>query len=280
MATVPVTPFSAGTVEFEYVNETVRRPCASTAVTVICRSVLTVTFVGVCSLPSTRCRSRRSWVTVLVTAEPAGAVMRSGARGCKPGFSSSTVVAVPRSSEAGAATAGAESSTSATASPAVASVTSRSALAARCPRIGERYRPAMAKRGNGRTAIVTGAGSGIGAATALRLATDGYTVVAADLVDSVHDVAATHDAIVGCVTDVSDESGNRAMVDAALAAGDGERLEALVLNAGVAGQGTISDSPISELDRMYAVNVRGVVLGMQAALPALRAARGAVSVTC
>jgi meso-butanediol dehydrogenase/(S,S)-butanediol dehydrogenase/diacetyl reductase len=131
-----------------------------------------------------------------------------------------------------------------------------------------------------RTAIVTGAGSGIGAATALRLAADGYTVVAADLVDAVHEVAARHDAIVGCVTDVSDEAGNRAMVDAALAAGDGERIDALVLNAGVAGQGTIAQSPISELDRMYAVNVRGVVLGLQAALPALRAARGAVSVTC
>jgi len=129
-------------------------------------------------------------------------------------------------------------------------------------------------------AIVTGAGSGIGAATALRLACDGYIVVAVDRVDAVHEVAAAHDAIVGCVADVGDEAGNRAMVDAALAAGDGERLDALVLNAGVAGQGTITDSPISELDRMYAVNVRGVVLGVQAALPALRAARGAVSVTC
>jgi meso-butanediol dehydrogenase/(S,S)-butanediol dehydrogenase/diacetyl reductase len=98
-----------------------------------------------------------------------------------------------------------------------------------------------------KVAIVTGAGSGIGAATAVRLAHDGY---------------------------------NRFMVEAALAAGDGERLDALVLNAGVAGQGSISDSPIAELDRMYAVNVRGVVLGVQAALPALRAATGAVSITC
>jgi meso-butanediol dehydrogenase/(S,S)-butanediol dehydrogenase/diacetyl reductase len=138
----------------------------------------------------------------------------------------------------------------------------------------------MSSESNGKVAIVTGAGSGIGAATALRLASDGYAVVAVDRADAVHKVADEHDAIVACVADIGDEAGNRLMVDAALAAGDGTRLDALVLNAGVAGQGTITESPIAELDRMYAVNVRGVVLGMQAALPALRAAQGAVSVTC
>jgi meso-butanediol dehydrogenase/(S,S)-butanediol dehydrogenase/diacetyl reductase len=96
----------------------------------------------------------------------------------------------------------------------------------------------------------------------------------------VHALAEQHDTIIGCVADVGDPVGNRAMVDVALAAGDGARLDALVLNAGVAGQGTIADSPIDELDRMYAVNVRGVVLGVQTALPALRDAKGAVSVTC
>jgi meso-butanediol dehydrogenase/(S,S)-butanediol dehydrogenase/diacetyl reductase len=131
-----------------------------------------------------------------------------------------------------------------------------------------------------KVAIVTGAGSGIGAATALRLAGDGYVVVAVDRVDAVHALAEQHDTIIGCVADVGDPVGNRAMVDVALAAGDGARLDALVLNAGVAGQGTIADSPIDELDRMYAVNVRGVVLGVQTALPALRDAKGAVSVTC
>ena len=58
------------------------------------------------------------------------------------------------------------------------------------------------------------------------------------------------------------------------------RLDALVLNAGVAGAGSIGESPISELDRMYAVNVRAVVLGVQTALPALRASKGAITVTC
>jgi NAD(P)-dependent dehydrogenase (short-subunit alcohol dehydrogenase family) len=129
-----------------------------------------------------------------------------------------------------------------------------------------------------KVAIVTGAGSGIGAATARRLAADGWAVVAVDRVDAVEAVAAEHEAISACVADLAQEAGNRAMVDAALRAHG--RLDGLVCNAGVAGQGRIADSPIAELDRMWAVNVRGVVLGIQAALPALRASKGAITVTC
>ena len=132
--------------------------------------------------------------------------------------------------------------------------------------------------GEQKVAIVTGAGSGIGAATARRLATDGWAVLAVDRVAAVESVAAEHAAISACVADLSDEAGNRAMVDAALA-GYG-RVDGFVANAGVAGQGRIGESPISELDRMWAVNVRAVVLGIQAALPALRETTGAITVTC
>jgi meso-butanediol dehydrogenase/(S,S)-butanediol dehydrogenase/diacetyl reductase len=132
--------------------------------------------------------------------------------------------------------------------------------------------------GTRKVGIVTGAGSGIGAATARRLVADGWAVVAVDRAATVEDVAAEHDAMSACVADLSDEAGNRAMVDAAIAAHG--RLDGLVCNAGVAGQGRIGESPVSELDRMWAVNVRGVVLGIQAALPALRETRGAVTVTC
>jgi meso-butanediol dehydrogenase/(S,S)-butanediol dehydrogenase/diacetyl reductase len=133
-------------------------------------------------------------------------------------------------------------------------------------------------RAEQRVAIVTGAASGIGAATARRLAADGWAVIAVDLADTVKDVATDHDAIDACVADLSDDSGNQQMVETALDAHG--RIDALVLNAGVAGQGRIGDSPISELDRMYTVNVRAVVAGVQAALPALRESKGAVSVTC
>jgi meso-butanediol dehydrogenase / (S,S)-butanediol dehydrogenase / diacetyl reductase len=136
----------------------------------------------------------------------------------------------------------------------------------------------MGRTGDQKVAIVTGAGSGIGAATAVRLAADGWAVLAVDRAPSVADVAAGNAGISACVADLSDEAGNRGMVEAALA--EHGRLDGLVCNAGVAGQGRIGESPISELDRMWAVNVRAVVLGIQAALPALRETTGAITVTC
>jgi len=129
-----------------------------------------------------------------------------------------------------------------------------------------------------KVAIVTGAASGIGAATARRLARGGWAVVAVDRADAVEEVAAEHERISACVADLAEASGNRAMVDAALRAHG--RLDGLVCNAGVAGQGRLADGAIAELDRMWAVNVRGVALGIQAALPALRATKGAITVTC
>ena len=60
------------------------------------------------------------------------------------------------------------------------------------------------------------------------------------------------------------------MVDAALGATG--RLDALVLNAAVSAAGPIDTEPIEDFDRMIAINLRGVVLGVRASLPALRAA--------
>lgn len=131
--------------------------------------------------------------------------------------------------------------------------------------------------GERKAAIVTGAASGIGAATARRLGGDGWSVLAVDRVDSVEDVAATHDAIIGYVADLTEEEGNRGMVAAALGAFG--RLDGFVANAGVAGTGRIAETPVAELDRMWAVNVRAVVLGIQATVPALRETAGAITVT-
>jgi len=131
---------------------------------------------------------------------------------------------------------------------------------------------------DGSVAVVTGAGSGIGAATVRRLAADGWRVVAVDVADTVGAVAAGHPGVAACVADVTDPDGNAAAV--AMAHDLWGRLDALVCNAGVSGQGHLASSPVADLDRMWAVNVRGVVLGIQAAVPALRASRGAISVTC
>ena len=125
-----------------------------------------------------------------------------------------------------------------------------------------------------RIAVVTGASSGIGAATARHLAREGFTVVcAARRVDRIEALAAEIGGrAVAC--DVTD-----AAQVAALAEADGPRLDVLVNNAG----GAFGFSPVAEADadewrRMYDVNVLGVLLVTQALLPALVASGAGVIV--
>jgi meso-butanediol dehydrogenase/(S,S)-butanediol dehydrogenase/diacetyl reductase len=125
--------------------------------------------------------------------------------------------------------------------------------------------------------IVTGAASGMGRATAERLHRDGMSVLAVDVagdalawVDGGDDRLRTH------VADVATEDGNAAMVAAAL--GGFGRLDGVVLNAGVGTSGTIDGQPMDDVDRTLAVNLRGVMLGMRAAVPALRAGGGGAMV--
>jgi meso-butanediol dehydrogenase/(S,S)-butanediol dehydrogenase/diacetyl reductase len=120
-----------------------------------------------------------------------------------------------------------------------------------------------------RIVAVTGAASGIGLAIVERLHADGWSVVGADRVG---DGLVDDDRRAACVADVATEEGNAAIVACALERFG--RLDGLVCNAGVSGAGTLDAEPIEDLDQMLAVNLRGVVLGVRAALPALRAARG------
>jgi len=124
------------------------------------------------------------------------------------------------------------------------------------------------ERPTGRITIVTGAASGIGHATSVRLAKAGGRVLAADLDSAALDWTKELKSVEPFVADVSSEDDNHAMVAAALDRFGG--LDAIVLNAGISTPGSLADLPLEQFDRGLAVNLRGVVLGLRAALPALR----------
>lgn len=124
-------------------------------------------------------------------------------------------------------------------------------------------------------AVVTGASSGIGAATALRLAEDGWEVVAAARrLDRLGQLSARHRAIRPHALDVTDPRSVEQLADAV------ETCDLLVANAGGAlDLAPLGDADVQDWARMYDVNVLGVVRTVQALLPQLRAARGQVVMT-
>lgn len=128
-----------------------------------------------------------------------------------------------------------------------------------------------------RTVAVTGASSGIGEATARRLAADGYRVLlGARRTDRLERIAAEITEAGGEAAfrrlDVTDAEDTRAFVDAALGAYG--RLDALVNNAGLMPLSPLDALRTDDWDRMLDVNVRGVLHGIAAALPPMRAQGG------
>lgn len=125
-----------------------------------------------------------------------------------------------------------------------------------------------------RSALVFGGSRGIGAATVLRLAKDGYAVAftyasrkdkAGELVEVI--VGGGGHAL-AIQADSSDVDQIRAAVYEAV-----DRLgkiDVLVVNAGVYGKGMVDDMPVELLDRMLDINVRGVFLSIQATVPHLK----------
>ena len=114
----------------------------------------------------------------------------------------------------------------------------------------------------GKSAIVTGAGSGIGAAIAALFARQGGRIVILDVNDSAEATAAAivsagGDAIARRCNIADADEVARTFRDVAAELG---RLDILVNNAGIAHVGTIEQTTPEDLDRLYAVNVRGLFL--------------------
>lgn len=129
----------------------------------------------------------------------------------------------------------------------------------------------------GRTVIVTGAGSGIGEATAHRFSQEGANVVlAGDTLSKLEGVAADLPAERTLVqrTDVSDYEQVTAMVAAAVARFGA--LHVLFNNAGIAVEGTVTQAPFEGWNKIMATNVGGVFHGCRAAMPHLITSRGCI----
>ena len=126
----------------------------------------------------------------------------------------------------------------------------------------------------GKTALVTGAGSGIGRATARRLAAGGAAVIVQDIAadkaaETVSLIEAAGGAATSLVCSVADENALREGI-----ARDGDRVAILVNNAGVPG----FNAPLDQIDRaayqrLFDVHVWGTIAATRAVLPGMKAAR-------
>jgi 2-keto-3-deoxy-L-fuconate dehydrogenase len=132
--------------------------------------------------------------------------------------------------------------------------------------------PAMARRFEGRSALVTGAASGIGLAVVQRLAAEGAARLV--LVDRDAEALAAVELpaeTVRIAGDVADE-GLWARVDLA-------GLDHAVVNAGVAGAGLIADHDFAEWRRILSVNLDGAFLTLRAAMRAMGGRGGSIVLT-
>jgi NAD(P)-dependent dehydrogenase (short-subunit alcohol dehydrogenase family) len=133
-----------------------------------------------------------------------------------------------------------------------------------------------------KVAIVTGAGSGIGRASALRFAAEGASVVAADIrgpkVDeTVEMIRREGGTAVACQADVAKGADVERMVAFAVESFGG--LHALFNNAGTIRPGTAVSLSEQDWDLVMAVNVRSVFLGAKYAVPVMAAGGGGTIVS-
>ena len=126
----------------------------------------------------------------------------------------------------------------------------------------------------GKVAVITGAGSGIGRVAASLFAAEGAQVVVADVMGdhaeaAVADIEGAGGTATAVTVDVSDEAQVGAMIDRAVSAYGG--VHVLFNNAGIfpADDGGILDTPPETWQKVMEVNLKGVWLGCRAAVPAM-----------
>lgn len=121
--------------------------------------------------------------------------------------------------------------------------------------------------------IITGASSGLGEATARRLAASGAKLMLAArredrLQDLVADIEKTGGTAAYRVTDVADRAQVQALADATLETYG--RIDVLVNNAGLMPLSPLDQIRVDEWDRMIDINIKGVLYGIAAVLPTMR----------
>jgi len=132
---------------------------------------------------------------------------------------------------------------------------------------------------DGKIALITGAGNGMGRAASVLFGTEGARVVVADAVEdggneTVEAVRAAGGEAAFVKVDVSEDAQVRAMVDFAVSTYDGVHI--LYNNAGIlpADDGGVTETPEPTWDRVMDVNLKGVWLGCKHGIPAMLASGG------
>ncbi len=122
--------------------------------------------------------------------------------------------------------------------------------------------------------LITGGGTGIGAAVAVRMASDGYAVCVTGRRREPLNAVAAETGALPLVADTADADAMRSAVASCLERHG--RLDALVLSAGTGASGTVGEQTLERWSAVLQTNLTGAFLACQAALPALLHSRGAI----